>query len=420
MIIKNGNVVLKDEIVKKDVLIVDDKIAAIEDCLDGHPDTVIDATGKYVFPGLIDMHVHLREPGFEYKEDIESGSKAAVKGGFTQVCCMPNTSPVMDNKVVVGYVRRRGEEVNLCKVHPIGAITKGLKGESLADIGEMKKEGAVAISDDGKTVKDTRVMRLAMEYASGFDMKCLCHCEEIDLVDGGSVNEGYNSTVTGLKGIPRAAEDIIIAREMLLAQSLNVPVHICHVSTYSGVQLIRDAKKNGIKVTAETCPHYYAFTDDIIVGFDQNTKVNPPIREEKDKLSILEGLKDGTIDCIVTDHAPHHINDKAVEYSQAAFGISGIETSFAFAITYLYKSGLMSLNEIAEKMSYNPAKILNLEGGEIAVGKNADVMIADLDEEYEIDSKTFVSKGKNTPFNGTKVFGKVLYTFVDGEIKYKA
>lgn len=419
MIIKNGNVVFRSCVKKQDILLKDKKIARIADSIDEAGEEVIDASGKYVFPGLIDMHVHLREPGFEYKEDIESGSKAAVKGGFTQVCCMPNTSPVADNKVVIGYIRRRGEEVGLCKIRPIGAITKGQKGEELADIGEMKKEGAVAISEDGKTVKSSLLMRKAMEYAAGFNMKCLCHCEDKELCEGGSVNEGYNSTLTGLKGIPRAAEDVIIAREILLAQSLNVPVHICHVSTYSGVQLIRDAKSHGVQVTAETCPHYYAATDDIITSFDQNTKVNPPIREEKDRLAIIEGLKDGTLDCIVTDHAPHHENDKKVEYNSAAFGISGIETSFAFAITYLYKTGILSLSEIADKMSYNPSKILNLGGGEIAVGKAADITIADIDEEYVIDSSKFVSKGKNTPFNGYKVCGRALYTIVDGEVKYR-
>lgn len=420
MIIKNGVVVFRNRTEKKDILIKGKRIASIGEKFDEEGETVIDAEGKYVFPGLIDMHVHFRDPGYEYKEDIESGSRAAVKGGFTQVCCMPNTSPVADNKVVVSYIKTRAKEVGLCKVHPIGAITKGERGESLADIGEMKKAGAVAVSDDGRDVKNSRLMRLAMEYASGFQMKCLCHCEDTELVDGGSVNEGYNSTLTGLKGIPRAAEDVMIARNILIAQSLGVPVHICHVSTYSGVQIIRDAKRNGALVTAETCPHYYAVNDDIIREFDQNTKVNPPIREERDRLAILEGLKDGTLDVIVTDHAPHHANDKNVEYSQAAFGISGIETSFAFAVTYLYKTGVLTLPEIAEKMSYNPAKILGLEGGEIEENAVADLMIADLDEEYVIDVKKFVSKGKNTPFNGYKASGKTLYTIVDGEIRYRA
>ncbi len=420
MIIRNGNVVLKNSVEKKDILVQEGKIVEIADYIPANGETEIDAAGKHVFPGLIDMHVHLREPGFEKKEDIESGSKAAVKGGFTQICCMPNTNPVTDNKVVVTYIKARAKEVNLCKVHPIGAITKGLKGEEMAAIAGMKKAGAVAISDDGVAVKNARLMRLAMEYAKGFDIKCLCHCEDKDLVDGGSVHEGLNATIAGLKGIPRAAEDVIIAREIALSEELDTPVHICHVSTYSGVRMIRDAKRAGIKVTAETCPHYYAFTDEIIKTYDTNTKVNPPIREEIDKQAILQGLKDGTLDCIVTDHAPHHADDKNVEYNLAAFGISGIETSFGFAITYLYKAGVLTLNEIAEKMSYAPAQILGLDGGEIKEGGVADLTIADLDEEWVIEPENFVSKGKNNPFGGQKLFGAVKYTVVDGEIKYQA
>ena len=421
MIIKGGSVVFKDGVEKKDIRVADGKIVQIADGLTAEKnEEVIDAKGLHVFPGLIDMHVHLREPGFEYKEDIESGCKAAVKGGFTQICCMPNTAPIADNKVVISYIRHRAEEVNLCKVRPVGAITKGEEGEQLADIGEMKKAGAVAISDDGKAVKSSRLMRLAMEYAGGFNMKCLCHCEDKELSDGGVVNEGYNSTLAGLKGIPRAAEDVSISREICLAESLGVPVHICHVSTFSGVRLIRDAKRAGVKVTAETCPHYFAATDDLITGFDTNTKVNPPIREEKDRQAILEGLKDGTLDCIVTDHAPHHPNDKNVEYNLAAFGISGIETSFGFAVTYLYKTGILTLPEIAAKMSGNPARILGLEGGEIAEGAAADLTIADLDEEWTVDSSKFLSKGKNTPFNGRKLSGSIKYTVVDGNVKYRA
>jgi dihydroorotase len=290
----------------------------------------------------------------------------------------------------------------------------------MAAIGGMKKAGAVAISDDGVTVKNARLMRLAMEYAKGFNVTCLCHCEDKDLVDGGSVNEGLSATITGVKSIPRAAEDVIIAREISLAESLDAPVHICHVSTYSGVRLIRDAKKAGIKVTAETCPHYYSVTDEIILGYDTNTKVNPPIREEIDKQAILEGLKDGTLDCIVTDHAPHHEDDKNVEYDLAAFGISGIETSFGFAIKNLYQAGVLTLPQIADKMSYNPAKIWGLDGGEIAVGKAADFTIANIDEEWTVDSDKFVSKGKNTPFNGYKLQGVVKFTVVDGEVKYQA
>ncbi len=420
MIIRNGNVVLKDEVVQKDVLIENGKIVKIAENIPADGSQEIDASGKHVFPGLIDMHVHLRDPGYEYKEDIESGSKASVKGGFTQICCMPNTNPIADNKVVVSYIKHKANEVNLCKVHPIGAITKGSKGEQLAEIGEMKKAGAVAISDDGVSVKNSRLMYLAMEYASGFNMKCLCHCEDKDLVDGGVCNEGLSSTIAGLKGIPRSAEDIFIARDIALAESLNVPVHICHVSTHSGVRLIRNAKQAGVKVTAETCPHYFSVTDEIIRTFDTNTKVNPPIREEMDRQAILEGLKDGTLDCIVTDHAPHHVNDKNVEYNLASFGISGIETSFGFAITYLYKTGVLTLPQLAQKMAYAPAEILGLDGGELKEGGVADVMIADLDEKWTVDPQKFVSKGKNSPFGGYELFGAVKYTIVDGEIKYQA
>lgn len=420
MILRNGNVVGRTDVRKTDILVKDGRIARIANDVPSDGSEEIDANGLYVFPGLIDMHVHLREPGYENKEDIESGARAAVKGGFTQVCCMPNTNPVADNKVVVSYIKRRGEEVGLCKVHPIGAITKDEKGEQLAAIGAMRQAGAVAISDDGVAVKSTRLMRLAMEYASGFGMKCLCHCEDKDLADGGVCNEGRNSTITGLKGIPRAAEDVCIARELALAESLGVPVHICHVSTYSGVRLIRDAKRAGVQVTAETCPHYFGATDDIILGFDTNTKVNPPVREERDRAAIVEGLRDGTIDCIVTDHAPHHENDKNVEYDLAAFGISGLETSFGFAVTYLYKTGALDLPQLAEKMSYAPAKILGLEGGSIEEGGVADFTIADLDARWTVDPQQFVSKGKNTPFGGKELYGKVCYTIVDGDVKYRA
>lgn len=416
MIIKNADVVTKDGVKKLDIRIENGRIAELGKNLSGEG---LDCTGLTVFPGLIDMHVHLREPGFEKKEDIASGSAAAVRGGFTQICCMPNTKPVTDNKVVVSYILNRAKEVGLCKVRPIGAITEGQKGENLAAIGAMKAAGAVAISEDGKSVVKTNLMANAMMYAADFGLKCLCHCEDASLVDGGVVNEGYYSTLTGLKGSLRAAEDIIIAREICLAESLSLPVHICHVSTYSGVQLIREAKARGVQVTAETCPHYFTLTDEVIATFDTNTKVNPPIREEKDRLAVIEGLKDGTLDCIVTDHAPHHEDDKNVEYNLAAFGISGLETSFALSYTQLVKGGALTLCELADKMSAAPARVLGLEGGAIEEGAVADLTIADLSEKWTIDPKDFVSKGKNTPFSGREVYGKVKYTLVDGEVKYR-
>ncbi len=419
LLIKDGTLVLPDGEKKCDLLAENGKITKIGFNITSGGCTVVNAAGKHVIPGLVDMHVHLREPGFEGKEDILSGSLAAVAGGVTSVCCMPNTNPVCDNAVVVSYIINRAKEVNLCKIYPIGAITRGEQGESLSDIGKMKAAGAVALSDDGTSVENSYVMRLAMEYANGFNLKCLCHCEDKKLVDGGVVNEGYNSTLTGLKGSLRAAEDIMIARDIALAESLNVPVHICHVSTYSGVEIIRSAKARGVKVTAETCPHYFILTDDIITGYDTNTKVNPPVREEKDRLAVCNALKDGTLDCIVTDHAPHSVKDKQVEYNLAAFGISGIETSFALSYTYLVKSGVLTLCELSQKMSAIPARILGLGTGEIKEGLPADLAVVDLSASYVIDSAKFKSKGKNTPFKGYKVYGKVVYTIVDGDIKYK-
>ncbi len=416
MIFKHADVVTAEGVKRLDLRAENGVIAEIAPEIAGEG---TDLNGLTVFPGLIDMHVHLREPGFERKEDILSGSRAAVKGGFTQICCMPNTNPVIDNKVVVAYIKAREKEVNLCKIHPIGAITKGQQGEELAAIGAMKAAGAVALSEDGKSVLSTKIMANAMQYASDFGLKCLCHCEDSSLVDGGVVNEGYYSTLTGLKGSIRAAEDIIIAREICLAESLRLPVHICHVSTYSGVELIREAKARGVQVTAETCPHYFTLTDEAIASFDTFTKVNPPLREEKDRLAVIEGLRDGTLDCIVTDHAPHHEDDKNVEYNLAAFGISGLETSFALSYTGLVKSGVLTLSQLAEKMSLAPARILGLNGGKIEVGAPADFTAADLNEEWTINPAQFVSKGKNSPFGGRKAFGRVKLTVVDGEIKYE-
>ena len=418
LLIKGGTAVLPEGEKVCDILVDGDKIVRIAGNVEDKAAKVIDAKGLHVFPGLIDMHVHLREPGFEYKEDIASGSAAAVRGGFTQVCCMPNTQPVCDNAAVVGYIIARAKKVGLCKVRPIGAITKGEQGETLAEIGKMKEAGAVALSDDGKPVPSARMMRLGMEYASDFGLICLSHCEDKSLADGGCVNEGYNSTLAGLKGIPRAAEEVMIAREIVLAETLGKRVHICHVSTKGGVRLLRDAKARGVAVTAETCPHYFALTDDIILSYDANTKVNPPVREAEDVEAIKEGLKDGTLDCIVTDHAPHHADEKNVEYDLAAFGISGIETSFSLSYTHLVKGGVLTLGQLAERMSGAPARILGLEGGALKEGGVADIMLADLNEKYVIDSRKFVSKGKITPFNGSEVYGRVKATIVGGKVRF--
>ncbi len=418
-LIKGGTAVFADRCEVCDILTEGNKIVRIAPEIEDAEAETIDAAGLHVFPGLIDMHVHLREPGFEYKEDIASGSAAAVHGGFTQICCMPNTAPVCDNAAVVGYIVARGKEAGMCKVHPIGSITVGEEGKQLSEMGKMKEAGAVAVSDDGRPVSDARMMRLGIEYASDFGLLCLSHCEDKSLVDGGVVNEGYNSTLAGLKGIPRAAEEIMLAREIILAETLHKRVHICHVSTKGGVQLLREAKARGVAVTAETCPHYFSLTDDVIMSYDANTKVNPPLREAEDVAAIKEGLRDGTLDCIVTDHAPHHRDEKLVEYNLAAFGISGIETSFSLSYTNLVLGGVLTLPQLAEKMSAAPARILGLEGGALAEGQPADIMLADLSESYTIDSRAFVSKGKNTPFDGQTVSGRVKCTMVDGSIKFR-
>ena len=418
LLIKGGTAVLPEGCVACDLLLEGGKIARIGTGLSAAGADVLDAAGLHVFPGLIDMHVHLREPGYEYKEDIASGSAAAVRGGFTQVCCMPNTDPVCDNAAVVSYIDRRGKEVGLCKVRPIGAMTVGEKGEQLAEMGKMKDAGAVAFSDDGRPVSDSRILRLAMEYAAGFGMLTLSHCEDKALVDGGVVNEGFNSTLAGLKGGSRAAEEIDIARVIILAETLGLRAHVCHVSTRGGVQLLREAKRRGVRVTAETCPHYFTLTDDAVTGFDANTKVNPPLREQGDVDAIKAGLADGTLDCIVTDHAPHHADEKNVEYNLAAFGISGIETSFSLSYTALVRGGVLTLEQLAEKMSAAPARILGLEGGALKEGAVADLMLADLSEKYVIDPAEFRSKGKNTPFKGQEVYGRVKATIVDGAVKF--
>ena len=418
LLIKGGTAVLPEGCVVCDLLLEGGKIARIGTGLSAAGADVLDAAGLHVFPGLIDMHVHLREPGYEYKEDIASGSAAAVRGGFTQVCCMPNTDPVCDNAAVVSYIVRRGKEVGLCKVRPIGAMTVGEKGEQLAEMGKMKDARAVAFSDDGRPVSDSRMLRLAMEYAAGFGMLTLSHCEDKALVDGGVVNEGFNSTLAGLKGSPRAAEEIDIARVIILAETLGLRAHVCHVSTRGGVQLLREAKRRGVRVTAETCPHYFTLTDDAVTGFDANTKVNPPLREQGDVDAIKAGLADGTLDCIVTDHAPHHADEKNVEYNLAAFGISGIETSFSLSYTALVRGGVLTLEQLAEKMSAAPACILGLEGGALKEGAVADLMLADLSEKYVIDPAEFRSKGKNTPFKGQEVYGRVKATIVDGAVKF--
>ncbi|MGN0765733.1 MAG: dihydroorotase [Christensenellales bacterium] len=413
--IKNANVLGK----RADVLIESDRIVAIgqiDEFTEGCE--VIQADGLTLLPAFVDMHTHLREPGFEAKETIATGSMAAVAGGYASVCCMPNTKPVTDNAYIVKYIIDRAREADKARVYPIGAISVGLKGETMAEMGKMKNAGAVAMSDDGQPVTTAQMMRLALEYAKDFNLLLISHCEDKGLVGEGVMNEGYNSTRLGLKGIPSAAEDVMIAREIILAEMLGTRVHIAHVSTASGVQLIREAKARGVKVTAETCPHYIAGTDDLVEGYNTMAKVNPPLREEKDRQAVIAGLADGTIDCIATDHAPHTKEDKNCEFNFAANGISGIETAFALCYTYLVDSGIMSLDKLSRLMTNVPASIVGIPYGQIEVGGLADLTLVDLDAKYTIDSSKFYSKGKNTPFNGFVVKGKVKYTVVGGKIKY--
>lgn len=403
---------------KIDIAIDGKRISAVGKDIKGQFDEIIEADGLTALPAFIDMHTHLREPGYEYKEDIASGSAAAVAGGFSTVCCMPNTKPVTDNKYIVSYIVNRAKEVDLAKVYPIGAITVGLKGETMAEMGSMKEAGAIAMSDDGQPVSTAQMMRLALEYAKDYDLLLCSHCEEKSLINEGVVNEGENATRAGLKGIPSCAEDIMISRDIILAEMLNTKVHICHVSTASGAQLIREAKARGVKVSCETCPHYIAGTDELILGYDTDAKVNPPMRTEKDRQALLKAIADGTVDVIATDHAPHHYEDKDVDFSTAANGISGLESAFSLAYTYLVDSGIISLDKLSELMSKRPAELLKIECGKIEKGGLADITLVDLNKEYQIDSETFKSKGKNTPFDGWKVKGKVMKTLVEGKVKY--
>ncbi|ADL12430.1 dihydroorotase [Acetohalobium arabaticum] len=421
LLIKNGKVVspadgLNEEL---DILVAEGRIEKIGSGLEDKEAEVIDAIGKVVTPGLIDMHVHLREPGFEHKETIKTGTEAAAAGGFTSVACMPNTNPVIDNSSIVDSVIKKAEFEGKVNLFPIGSITKGLEGEELSEIGSMKEAGIVGISDDGETVMNSELMRLALEYVTAFDLPVISHAEDQVLSGDGVVNEGYYSTVTGLDPIPAAAEDIIVARDIRLAELTGAPLHIAHVSTKRAVELVRDAKERGLEVTAEATPHHFTLTDEAVISFDTNTKVNPPLRSEEDVAAIKEGLADGTIDVIATDHAPHAFEEKNVEYDDAPFGISGLETALPLVITELVKPGIISLEEAVEKLTSNPAEVLNSDVGRLKEGSRADITVLDLDEEYEVDVDKFYSKGKNSPFDGFRLSGRPKVTIVDGKVVMK-
>lgn len=376
---------------------------------------VIDASGKYVVPGLIDMHVHLRDPGLEYKEDIVSGTLAAAKGGFTSVVCMPNTKPVIDNKAIAGYIINKAMKEGFCNVFPVGSITYGMGGDRLSEMGELKESGCVAVSDDGKPVTNAELMRRALEYANGIGIPVITHAEELSLVGEGVMNEGFTSTEIGLKGIPRIAEDIATSRDVMLAEYANAPIHIAHVSTKGAVRIIREAKARGVRVTCETAPHYFTLTDDAVRGYDTNAKMNPPLREAEDVAAVKEGLKDGTIDCIATDHAPHHLDEKDVEFDVAMNGIIGLETSLPLSLK-LVENGVLTIAELVEKMSCKPSEILNLNRGTLKVGSVADITLVDPNAEWSVEKDKLVSKSKNSPFLGWKMKGAASATILAGRI----
>jgi dihydroorotase len=384
----------------------------------GHSDTglrTIDATGLFVLPGLVDMHTHLREPGFENKETIRSGTMAAVKGGFTSVCCMPNTNPVNDNETVTEFILRKNHAEGSCYVYPIGAITKGQRGEELAEMGMMREAGCVAFSDDGHPVMNSLLMRRALEYSKVFDVPIVSHCEDLTLSEGGAMNEGAVSLLLGLGGIPCAAEEVMVARDVILAELTGGRLHIAHVSTEGSVRTIRQAKERGIRVTAETCPHYFSISEEAVKFYDTNAKVNPPLRRQKDIDAIREGLKDGTIEVIATDHAPHHRDEKLREFDKAPSGISGLETAVALSLRLVHE-GVLTMSQLVEKMALNPARILGLHKGTLKAGSDADVVIVDASKEFKVESKKFISEGKNTPFEGWVLQGMPVMTVCKGKI----
>ncbi len=377
---------------------------------------IIDASGKIVVPGLIDMHVHFREPGYEYKENIKTGCLAAVFGGFTAVCTMPNTNPVNDCKQVTEYILKKAQAADTVRVYPVAAITQGLKGERLCEYEDLKAAGAIALSDDGNPVSNSQIMRRALENAQDLDLLVISHCEDIDLAAGGVMNESTFATRMDLKGIPNAAESIMVMRDIALCELTGVPIHIAHVSTMESVRAIRDAKRIGIHVTAETAPHYFTLTDESIKEYNTNAKMNPPLRSRHDKEAVCQGLSDGTIDVIATDHAPHSHIDKEVEFDLAANGIIGLETSLSLALK-LVENNVITITDLVEKMSTNPARILGLENG-LNIGRSADITIIDPDRLYRVDAESFQSLSRNTPFGDREMRGRAVLTMVEGKVVF--
>ena len=408
----------RDEIA--DVLLMAGKVEAVGQGL-GTPDDaeVMDASGRIVAPGFIDLHTHLREPGQEDLETIATGALAAVAGGFTAVCAMPNTDPVCDNQGVVGFVVSQAQRAGKARVYPIGAVSLGQRGQQLAEFGELVGAGAVAVSDDGHPVPSSHLMRTALEYANVFGIPVADHCEDMSLAEGGAMHEGIVCTRLGLKGIPSAAEEIIVARDIILSELTGGHVHLCHMSTRGSVELIRRAKDKGLKVTAEACPHHFTLTHESCEGYNTNAKMNPPLREAADREAIREALRDGTIDAIATDHAPHHYDAKEREFDQAPNGIIGLETAFALANSELVGAGVLTLTGLVERMSTMPARIFHLPGGSLAKGAPADVVLLDPEAEWTVNPAEFRSRSRNTPFGGRSVRGRAVTTIVRGQVVFQ-
>lgn len=402
-----------------DVLIENGTISAVGPALTAPAGaTVIQAKGQLVLPGFVDLHVHFREPGFEYKETIQSGTAAAVAGGFTTVCAMPNTNPVNDNQAVTEFMLERAKAAGNAHLYPIGAITKKSEGKELAEIGDLRRAGCVAISDDGKPVMNSLVMRRAMEYARAFDVPVVDHCEDLHLSEGGCMNEGLVSTELGLPGIPSAAEDVMVARNVSLAELTGARLHLAHISTAGSVRMVREAKARGLKVTAEACPHHFTLTEELTRGYNTHAKMNPPLRTMQDVQAIKEGLRDGTIDVIATDHAPHATQEKQQEFTEAPFGIVGLETALSLTLA-LVDEGVLTLESAVDKLATAPAKAFSLNAGTLAVGAPADVAIVDPNREWQVDPSRFRSKSRNTPFAGWKVKGRVTTTIVSGRVVFE-
>ncbi|MEA1973484.1 MAG: dihydroorotase [Candidatus Cloacimonadota bacterium] len=418
-IIKNGNVFIKGNFEVKDIVVENEKITKIGKNLKTNADKVIDAVDKHILPGFVDLHVHLRDPGQTHKEDIVSGTKAAAKGGFTTICAMPNTKPVIDNVATMDYIKRKAKDLGSCKVEIIGALTKKSEGKELAEIGSMFDHGVIAVSDDGHCVQNSKLMLNALKYVSNFNIPVIIHAEDYSLAGSGQINGGRMSTKLGLSGISGLSEEIIIARDIMLSESAKCKIHIAHISTKKGVELVRNAKKKGLNVTAEVTPHHLLLNDELTATFDPNTKMKPPLRSEKDRLACIEGIKDGTIDFIATDHAPHADFEKAREFSYAPFGIIGLETAFATLYEKLVLADIISLEKLVELLAVNSGKFINKEK-DLIENADANFNIVDLKSKVKFVEDSLASKAKNTPFIEQEFYGKIEYTFCEGKITWEA